>query len=237
MDTQAFARYLKQRGKAGHVVAELVAQVERWAAFLAQQYGKDVDAAGEHDVRAYAAQAGAGRAPIDVRGIALYYRFAGRNDLADAAAALREAAVAAKRSPFPLKGFPGIDAGVIARMRELGIANAEQMLAAGRTPQERAALAGRTGIAPAVISELVSLSDLTRLFGVKGTRARLYHDAGVDSVHKLAAYEPEELLRLAAEFVQRTGFNGIAPLPKEVESTIAEARRLPTRVIFEENEP
>jgi hypothetical protein len=29
------------------------------------------------------------------------------------------------------------------------------------------------------------------------------------------------------DFVQRTGFNGIAPLPKEAEFTVKEAKRLP----------
>jgi len=29
------------------------------------------------------------------------------------------------------------------------------------------------------------------------------------------------------KFVEKTGFEGIAPLPKELESTIAEAKKLP----------
>jgi predicted RecB family nuclease len=78
-----------------------------------------------------------------------------------------------------------------------------------------------------VVLELVKLSDLSRLPGVKGIRARLYYDAGVDTVEKLAAWEPEALLSLTQEFVQRTQFEGIAPLPKEVSSTIANARKLP----------
>jgi hypothetical protein len=42
----------------------------------------------------------------------------------------------------------------------------------------------------------------------------------------MAAWEPEALLALTAEYVERTGFDGIAPLPKEVSSTIANAKRL-----------
>jgi hypothetical protein len=76
------------------------------------------------------------------------------------------------------------------------------------------------------------LSDLARLPGVKGIRARLYYDAGVDCVEKMAACETEALLALTAEFVERTGFNGIAPLPKEVASTIANAKRLPRVVEY-----
>jgi hypothetical protein len=54
----------------------------------------------------------------------------------------------------------------------------------------------------------------------------------VDTVEKLASQEPDALLRLTAEFVARTGFDGIAPLPKEVRSTIASARKLPKIVEY-----
>jgi len=39
---------------------------------------------------------------------------------------------------------------------------------------------------------------------VKGIRARLYYDAGIDSVEKMADWEPEALRRMVAEFVART---------------------------------
>jgi hypothetical protein len=92
---------------------------------------------------------------------------------------------------------------------------------------QRATLAKEVGISEEVILELVKLSDLARLPGVKGIRARLYYDAGVDTVEKMAGWKPEALLTMMADYVERTGFKGIAPLPKEVSSTIANARRLP----------
>jgi len=76
----------------------------------------------------------------------------------------------------------------------------------------------------------VRLSDLSRLPGVKGIRARLYYDAGVHSVEKLAGWEPDALRVMLEKWVARTGFDGIAPLPKEVSSTIANARKLPSLV-------
>jgi hypothetical protein len=48
----------------------------------------------------------------------------------------------------------------------------------------------------------------------------------------MADCEAEALLALTAEFVERTGFDGIAPLPKEVSSTIANAKRLPRIVEY-----
>ena len=135
--------------------------------------------------------------------------------------------MAKKRNPFKLKEFRGVDPNLVERLAAAGIKTSGQMLAAGQTAEKRAALAQDTGIPEEIILELVKLSDLARLPGVKGIRARLYYDAGVDCVEKMAAWEPEALLKMTAEFVERTGFDGIAPLPKEVSSTIANAKRLP----------
>ena len=104
------------------------------------------------------------------------------------------------------------------------------MLSAGQTVQSRAELASQAGIPLEAVLELVKLSDLARLPGVKGIRARLYYAAGVETVEKLAAYEPEALLKITTEFVRVTTFPGIAHLPKEVSSTIANARKLPKLV-------
>jgi hypothetical protein len=137
---------------------------------------------------------------------------------------------AKKQNPFKLKDFIGVNPDQIAKLTAVGVKTTAQMLSFGRTPDGRANLARQAGIPLEVVLELVKLSDLARLPGVKGIRARLYYAAGVDTVEKLAAYEPEALLRLSAEFVRTTAFPGIAPLPKEVSSTIATARKLPKLV-------
>ena len=132
-----------------------------------------------------------------------------------------------KRNPFKLKDFWGVNPAVIEKLAAQGIKTTDQMLAAGCTKLARSALASAIGLPESVILELVQLSDLARLPGVKGIRARLYYDAGITSIQKMAEWEPEALLHLTAGFVERTGFPGIPPLPKEVSSTIANARKLP----------
>jgi hypothetical protein len=101
------------------------------------------------------------------------------------------------------------------------------MLAAGRTQADRETLARRAGIPEAVALELAKLSDLARIPRVKGIRSRLYYDVGVDSLEQLAHWEPEALRLMAADFAQRIGFEGLAPLPAEVRSTVAYAKKLP----------
>lgn len=132
-----------------------------------------------------------------------------------------------KHNPFKLRDFRGIDPNVISNLESRHIKSAEQMLIAGRTREQRSALATETGIPENLLLELVKLSDLARLPGVKGIRARLYYDAGVDSVEKMASWKPEDLLEMTTKFVERTGFDGTPPLPKEVSSTIANAQKLP----------
>lgn len=137
---------------------------------------------------------------------------------------------AKKQNPFKLRDFIGVNPAQITKLATVGVTTTRQMLSAGQTAESRAELARQAGIPVEVVLELVKLSDLARLPGVKGIRARLYYQAGIDTVEKLAECEPDALLRLTAEFVSATSFPGIAPLPKEVSSTITNARKLPKLV-------
>jgi hypothetical protein len=118
------------------------------------------------------------------------------------------------------------------RLAAQGITNVEQMCKAGRTSDDRHILAERAGVPPEAVLELVKLADLARIPGLKEIRARLYYDAGVDNVEKLAAWDPVELRDMLIDFVERTGFDGIAPLPKEAASAVATARSLPKVVEY-----
>ena len=88
----------------------------------------------------------------------------------------------------------------------------------------RDALAERSGVSESVILEIVKLADLARIPGITGIRARLYFDAGVDTLEKLAQCEPAALLKSLTEFVEQTDFEGIAPQPAEIRFSIAQAR-------------
>jgi hypothetical protein len=137
-----------------------------------------------------------------------------------------------KRNPFKLRDFRGMDEALVAKLEARHIRISEQMLAAGRTREQRAALARELGFPEGALLELVKLSDLARLPGVKAIRARLYYDAGVDTVAKMASWEPEALRLMVSEFVERTGFDGAPPLPREVSSTVANAKGLPAIVEY-----
>jgi hypothetical protein len=134
---------------------------------------------------------------------------------------------------FVLKDFRGVHTEYLAKLAAAGISNVEQMLAAGKTAEARQQLSEETGVPLKGILELVKLSDLSRLGGLKGIRARLYYEAGVDTLEKMAGWEPEELQTMLADFVNRSGFQGIAPLPKEVKNGVMAAKTLPKIVTYE----
>ena len=71
---------------------------------------------------------------------------------------------------------------------------------------------------------------------MKGTRARLYFEAGIDSVEKIASLEPEELRELVVDYVDLSGFEGVLTLAKEAVYTVEKARKSPKMVDLSSNE-
>ena len=230
MKEESFKAFLKARGKKIHVVEKLIGQVRRFEDHLKREFNRNLHDATSRDLQAYIAfleSSGSGVPKNHCRGIGLYYRFIGNTPMASVASDIREKAIAGNRRALLLKDIKGVNQKYVELLREMSITNTQEMLEAGKTPKLRAALSRRTGIPDVAITEFVNLSDLSRIKAVKSIRARLYHDAGIDTVQKLARWEPEKLRAFLIEYVNRSGFDGIAPLKKEVESTIKEARQLP----------
>jgi hypothetical protein len=235
VDREGFARFLRSHGKKPHVIEGLIRQVEQFERYLERECQGTLDTAQAQDLRTYVSSLhpqGPGRASIGVRGIALYYRFSGNPELASLATAIREEGTAKTRKAYLLRDFRGVNPVDLSRLESIGITNVEHMLAAGKTPGARQQIADQAGLAPDVILELVKLSDLSRVEGLKGIRARLYYDAGADTLDKIARWQPEDLRQMLAEFVTRTAFEGIPPLPKEVLHTVTTARLLPRIVEY-----
>jgi hypothetical protein len=96
----------------------------------------------------------------------------------------------------------------------------------------RKELSEKTGIDHEGILELAKLSNLTRLGAVKAVRARLYHDSGFDTLEEIAKVSAEELIKRTREFIEKTGFDGIPPTPKEAENTVTTAKKLSDVLTF-----
>jgi len=233
MDEPGFRHAMERAGKKERVVNGLVGQVRAFEGYLDREKGIDLGAASEQDLRDYVDVLEPKAVKERMRGLALYYEFVGNSAMARLAGEIREQRIAKSRKAFKLREFRGVDPVAVARLDALGIVTVDDMLAAGKTPADRQALAQRSGVDPAVILELVKLADISRLGAIKAVRARLYYDAGLDTPDRFAAWEPDALRAMLVAWVERTGFDGIAPLPKEIRNAIAAARSMPRVVTYE----
>lgn len=229
MDEAGFERFLRRGGRSPAAAARCIRHVRAFEQYLASERdGKALLQAEAADLEKYVAwieRAPKDSAKTQLWALAYFFEFTSNEGLSSLASALRAQRI--DRKPFSLDKFRGVNPDVAERLASAGIRNVAQMREAGRTPGDRQALAARTAVPVEAVLELVKLSDLARIQGLKAIRARLYYDAGADTLEKLASWEPEALRQMLAEFVERTGFDGIAPLPKEVASAIATAKRLP----------
>lgn len=233
MDEEGFRKFLKRGGRSPSVVKQVTQYVTEFEHYLQEKRGrKGLGEARPEDLKAFVSWLEERNASVKsyLWGLRYYYEYTSNKEMRECARELRGKRI--EKAPFALKEFRGVSQEHVKKLASRDIKNVKQMLEAGRTSDKRKELSKKTGVPAETILELVKLSDLAQLQGVKGIRARLYYDAGVDSIEKLAKWNPKELRTMLIKFVEKTGFEGIAPLLKEVESTVAEAKKLPKIVEY-----
>jgi hypothetical protein len=230
---EGFRRFLKRGGRSESATGRVITYVMEFRRFLEEHFGKELDEADAEDLEAFVEwveQTSEASARGYLWGISYYYEYTSNEEMRHLAGIMRQQRI--EWRPFLLKDFRDISPECVEKLAAAGIRDVRQMVEAGQTEKGRAALSEKTGLTGEVILEVVKLSDLARIPGVKGIRARLYHDAGIDTLDKMAEQEAEELRGRIAAFVRQTGFEGVAPLPAEARFTIAQAKRLPKIVEY-----
>jgi hypothetical protein len=234
VNSEAFRTFLKRGGRSESATGRCLRATQELADYLREQRGgRRLDEAEAEDLEAFVAwveREPKASAKGHLWALRYYFQFSDNEEMEQLASRLRQERIETK--PAALREFPGVDPAHLAALAAAGIRHAEHMMAAGRTKSDRQSLADKTGVPLDRILEFVKLSDLSRLRGVRGIRARLYVDAGIDTVAKMAEQEPEPLRQRIVEFVERTGFEGVPTLPAEARATVAEARRLPQRIEY-----
>lgn len=236
MDEEGFKAFLKRGGRSQSALTKAVLHVREFEQFLQEHKRVTLDNAVPEDLNDFAewVERTCGvSAKMHLWAICYYYEYTANENMSDLAGELRAQRTSKKRKPFRLKDFRGVNYEYVEKLGAAKIKTAEQMREAGKTTKSRQELSVRTGVPLEVITELVKLSDLARIPGVKSIRARLYYEAGVDTVEKMAEWDPEALRAVITEFVERTGFEGIPPTPKEAKSTVETARKLPKIVEYQ----
>lgn len=226
---EEFRRFLKKSGRSPSAIDRCIRFVREYESYLKKnREGVDLDKSDPEDLEAFVAW---GEESLGTKiktylwAIRYYYEFRGDVAMRRLSGELRQQRI--ERKPFKIKEFRGLDPAHVKKLEDVGIRDVVQMLEAGSTDKKRRDISKKTGVPSDSILEIVKLADLARVPGIKGVRTRLYYDAGIDTLDKLADSESKELRKLLVDFVESTGFDGIAALPKEIEYSIAKAKKLP----------
>jgi len=231
LDEEGFRRYLKEIGKSRARCESEVHRMRKFEEYLSRHRDKKLGAETPEDLRGFVEWAEGKRENVNVLLWVLnrYYSYVS-NDLMSCA--VNELLGSNYMMEYNLKEFLGVNHQHTQALRKEGFFTSEHMLKAGRTEEGRRKLAEKTGVPLSSILELVKLADLSRIVGLKRKRARLYYNAGLDTMDKIAQWDPEEMHQMFVKFVERTGFDGSPPPPPETAFAVKMARYLPRIVEY-----
>lgn len=238
MDSEAFGVFLRTGGRSDNAIKRCIKLVASFEDYLiSSRKGRQLDNIVPEDLIEYIQsmdKESISKSKALLWALRYYYQFSGITEMSELASLLREDRMA--RSPFLLKNFRAVDQDDMDNLENFGIKNINHLLKAGGNKHDRKKLSLQTGIPEQKIVEYVKLADLARIPGVKGIRARLYYDSGIDSVEKLANLEPEQLRETVVAYVEESGFDGIPTQSAEAIFTVKTARNLPVIVDFSDDD-
>ena len=116
------------------------------------------------------------------------------------------------------------------KLEKMGINTVEKLLSMGASPKGRKEIALGTGIGEKVILKWVNFADLFRVKGIGTQYSELLEAAGVDTVIELSKRLPENLFKKMEEVNEEKKLVRRTPNLTEVNSWVAQAKKLP-RVI------
>ena len=131
-------------------------------------------------------------------------------------------------NPIRLDKFAGVPANCVQKLESLGIKNTRHLLNQARDTEARVLLSQSTDIPIELLNELVSLSDLTRAYGVGPVYARLIFDVGIKSIQEFAGKTAEDFIRIYEEKMHKKADFGV----NEIQFSLELARELEVAVEF-----
>jgi hypothetical protein len=226
MDIENFKVFMKKSGKPEHTINRYINSLITYENFLVTKMGiTHPEKATLNDLKEFVKWGLDNRDNVyqDIWGIRMYSIFT-QNGVMEMEATKWMAYV--QNESRKLTEFPKINRGDIEKLASIGIITVNQFLAANGMKKDQEDLAEKSGASNETIAELLSLSILSQLPGIKKIRARLFYEAGLDTYSKIAALEPEEVQQAQREYIQKTGFKGSASTYSEAQSAVMMARYL-----------
>lgn len=108
-----------------------------------------------------------------------------------------------------------------------GISTVQELLISGRDSSSRLELSEMTGIPIDELQDLISMTDMMRLPGVKNIRAGLYVSAGFKTISDIASSDVDGVRKQIGDCIKRHQLSYSVPHKKEVATQIAWAKVLP----------
>jgi site-specific recombinase XerD len=231
MQEDSLIAFMKQANKPSGTINSYLNSVRMFENFLqTHRKGVQLEKTNPGDLRAFVDWAAANNenAYRHLWGIKTYYEYKRLTDMGKSSQELMEFIQNETRK---LSEFLKVDKGSVKKLSAIGISTVNQLLRKGSTLEERQELAKSSGAPVDSISELFKLSQLSRLPGLKKVRGRLFYEAGLDSLDSIAALNAEEIHSQLQDYIDRTGFDGIAPTVGEAEVAVTMAQFLPKDLI------
>ncbi|MFX1507390.1 MAG: DUF4332 domain-containing protein [Promethearchaeota archaeon] len=231
-----FNNYLKKTGRKSHVI-------ERYQRFLSYfenflriektiQSAKDADVKDLTDFTEFYERKEKKSSRTVLYALMHYYKSVSNKEMALFAQELREPKKT-KKLPFSLKQMLEIEPKYVEKLAQIGIKTANQMIEAGKTRSQRLLLAQNMNIPYEVILEFVKLSDLSRIGYVRTKFTRLFYNAGIETPAELSKWDVVELRSHLKEYIEKSGWEGIAPFPSDLSNYIKDAQSLPQVINYE----
>ena len=106
-------------------------------------------------------------------------------------------------APVKLARFIGVDQTLISKLEDRGINSSKKLYELAANQDHFTVFLEESGICISDLSVLISLSDLSRLYGVGPTFAAVLFEAGIDSTQTLMKYTGEQIRSRYEERTQR----------------------------------
>ncbi len=131
---------------------------------------------------------------------------------------------------LPLSKLRGLSILLRVALKARRITNCEQLLAAAATAPARRRLCAEAGLDDDEVLRLVRRADMARVNGIGAVFGMMLEELGIMDVPALAAADPVLLHGRLRSYNEQERIARRSPTPEEVESWVAQARRLPRLV-------
>lgn len=134
--------------------------------------------------------------------------------------------------PLPISKLRGVPPAARLKLKGRRITTCSQLLLAAAKAEQRAILAAATGIDAATLLGLVHRADMARIKGIGTVFGLMLEELGVVCIEQLARQQQGTLHDALRRYNLEERLARRSPTPEEVESWIADARRLPILVTY-----